>query len=141
MEKLIETIVSLLEIMVLGTIAIGILGYLAALFNSTRKMLRAYLNVLSKILLDRNFQNYSEWIKIGLALGFVYFAGILANSAAYWVLSRGLHSGTARYHSSNFAEPNGFDRAGSAWGETRWGASRFASTSGKAPVLVHLRRS
>lgn len=87
MEKLIETIVSVLEIMVLGIIAVGVLGYFLALFNPARKVLADYVNELSRILGDGNFQDYSEWIKIGLALGFIYYMGILANGAAYWVLS------------------------------------------------------
>jgi hypothetical protein len=87
MEKLIETIVSVLEIMVLGLIAVGVLGYLLALFNPARKVLADYLNELSRIVVDGAFHSYSEWIKIGLSLGFIYYMGILANGAAYWVLS------------------------------------------------------
>jgi hypothetical protein len=87
MEKLIETIVALLEIMVLGVLTVGVLGYLIALVNPVGRTLIVYLNTLSKVLVDKHFNNFAEWIKVGLVLMLIYYAGILTNGASYWILS------------------------------------------------------
>jgi hypothetical protein len=87
MEKLVEQIVSSLEILILGVMAAGTLGYFFALFKPARRLLVDYLNYLSVNLLEKTFKDFYQWIKVGLALGIIYYAGLLANGAAYWVMS------------------------------------------------------
>ena len=111
MEKFIETIASYLEIMVLGAVGIAFLGYTLAIFHPFRQTVADYFTRLAKLYFsatsneakptspeppskppdgtpkqDGIERKLTEALTIGIQLGIIYYAGVLANAAAYWAL-------------------------------------------------------
>jgi len=88
MDKLIEVTVSFLEIMVLGALTVIALGYLAALAPRVKNELAGYATRLTELLFETGKlgQANAQRVRIAVILGLVYYAGVLANATAYWVL-------------------------------------------------------
>jgi hypothetical protein len=104
MEKLIEAVVSFLEIMVLGAIALIFLGYVIAFFHPIKQKLWEYVTELRKFLSENKAETKAENVPQGqsegrhhlltlrevlkglIVLGLVYYAGVFSNVVAYWRL-------------------------------------------------------
>ena len=100
MEKLIESALSFLEIMLLGAVAIGFISfYVIPFFHPIKKTLLTYYFDVNTFLFDDKKQetpakreNEGSWfrdlrlLKVAIAFGAVYFAGAVANVVAYCFL-------------------------------------------------------
>jgi hypothetical protein len=110
MDKLIGAIVSLIEIMLLGSIALLFCGYAIATYHPIKNALIHYSKRLynfvfrkkrrvdpkeGRVVLEdtrvvskegRESHELAFGAKVGIILGAIYFAGVLSNSAAYWLL-------------------------------------------------------
>jgi hypothetical protein len=102
MDKLVEPIVSVLEMLVLGAIALIFSVYVTMFWHPCKRVLTDYIGGLSKYVFgdevtpdraeqqsghaDTTTAEVRHWLKLGVLLGVVYYAGVLANGAAYDVL-------------------------------------------------------
>jgi hypothetical protein len=88
MDKLIEPIVSVLEMLVLGAITIIFAIYAVVFFHPCKRVLGEYIQGISKYFFATLGAEEQRWLKIGVLLGVAYYTGVLVNAAAYRFLQR-----------------------------------------------------
>jgi hypothetical protein len=93
MEKIIPTLVSYFEILVLGCLTWAMISYLFATFHPLKTILKNYTVGLIKYsaVFDGTGEKFSGWIKIVTMVGVIYYAGAITNATSYWFLE-GTHS-------------------------------------------------
>ena len=87
MAGLVDALVAKFEIFVVGVLFVAVGAYLLALFHPLKRIITGYLSALGSFLFGELADSpLASRARIVIILGLVYYAGMLGNVLAYWVM-------------------------------------------------------
>lgn len=87
MKDMVESLISIIEFLIQGSLAAAVALYLAAFFHPVPERLRKYFTDLRSTLSGQNTETGSvNSLVVALALAALYFLGVVSNIVNYWAL-------------------------------------------------------
>src|SRR5207248_3573117 len=92
MEKLVESLFSYIELLVLGALAFVLVAYLLAWVTGIKPVLLRYLSELFDFwfgsITNPIDRKVFHWVRIGFGIGALYFLGVVAYVVTWWLVER-----------------------------------------------------
>jgi hypothetical protein len=87
MDKLIESLFDYIELIVMGALTLVMLAFLLSVFHPIKQRLAEYAKWMGAFWFSglRNLKSV-EYLKIGVLIGLLYYAGVFTTVASYWFL-------------------------------------------------------
>ena len=87
MKELIVSLISIIEIFILGVFALIVIVYFIITFHPLKKYLTNYYEVVTEFIRNDNIPSkYKNYIQISAVVGIIYYGGMLVNVVDYWFL-------------------------------------------------------